>query len=377
MKILYLRTNGVNPDPRVEKEVNALIEDGHEVTILAWDRESSKKITISKFAIQNGEAIIYRLGYKSSWGGGMKRNLTPFIRYFFTNLVLMFKLRKKYQVIHAVDLLTYIPALIFKLIFRKKVVYDIFDFYADSQKKVNVFTKFLSYLEKKLIKHAEFVILCAEYRLGQIYPSKPRKVVFIHNSPSENQLNNVINPYELNKNALKLCYVGNLINERFILELISALKNTNKYELHIGGVGVLQDSIRELAKVHNNIKFYGKLEYSNVLNLEKSCDYLVAFYDPKIRNHKYSAPNKLYEAMFLGKPILALRGTGFDAIVEKENLGIVIDSVSTVDILDGLNKLEQAKSSGSITSEHLISTYHSKYNWSIMKERLQAAYKVL
>ena len=49
---------------------------------------------------------------------------------------------------------------------------------------------------------------------------------------------------------------------------------------------------------------YGKLQYSQTLALESQCDIRVATYDPSIRNHKYSAPNKFYESLMLGKPII-------------------------------------------------------------------------
>lgn len=44
MNIVFLRSNPVNPDSRVEKEVNALLKNNHNVIILAWDRSSKTKI---------------------------------------------------------------------------------------------------------------------------------------------------------------------------------------------------------------------------------------------------------------------------------------------------------------------------------------------
>ncbi|WP_214292482.1 hypothetical protein, partial [Escherichia coli] len=41
--------------------------------------------------------------------------------------------------------------------------------------------------------------------------------------------------------------------------------------------------------------------------------------------HRYAAPNKFYESLMLQKPIIMAKGTGMSNIVEKNNLGILID----------------------------------------------------
>jgi len=57
MRIIFLRSNPVDPDPRVEKEVNSLVKAGYKAEILAWDRSSkySTKESYSKL-----EAAMWR-----------------------------------------------------------------------------------------------------------------------------------------------------------------------------------------------------------------------------------------------------------------------------------------------------------------------------
>lgn len=40
--VIFLRTNPVSPDPRIEKEADALIEVGYNVSVFAWDREGGR-----------------------------------------------------------------------------------------------------------------------------------------------------------------------------------------------------------------------------------------------------------------------------------------------------------------------------------------------
>lgn len=52
-KIVMIRSQPVNPDVRIEKEANALVKNGHNVSILAWDRDGS----CSQMEIKSGYTI--------------------------------------------------------------------------------------------------------------------------------------------------------------------------------------------------------------------------------------------------------------------------------------------------------------------------------
>ena len=94
-------------------------------------------------------------------------------------------------------------------------------------------------------------------------------------------------------------------------------------EFHIGGFGQLENYIIEQSQRNNNIYFYGKLPYGKTLALEQACDIMIAIYDPSFANHKYAAPNKFYESLMLGKPIIMAHHTGFDNIIERNRIGVL------------------------------------------------------
>ena len=97
--------------------------------------------------------------------------------------------------------------------------------------------------------------------------------------------------------------------------------------------------------------------------MESECDILFATYNPKVANHRYSAPNKLYEAMALGKPIIVCKNTGVDTFVNKNKLGFSIEYnvIEFFNVLSNINKNEYKKS---------VDLYYGKYNWEKMKTRL-------
>ena len=61
--ICLVVTNGCAPDPRVERHARWLAEEGHEVTVFAWDR----KHNLEEKTVRNGYTIMRkRIGRKAS-----------------------------------------------------------------------------------------------------------------------------------------------------------------------------------------------------------------------------------------------------------------------------------------------------------------------
>lgn len=381
MKILMLRTNKVDPDPRVEKEANSLIKNKDiDLTIHAWDRTSKHKCVKETLNLINGEVPIYRIGIKGNWGKGMKKNIIPALKYEIYLFFWLLKNIKKYDIIHAFDLMTGYPALFPVKLFKKKLVYDCCDYYADSQKGPEIIMKKLRKIETKVFEKADYSIICSEKRIEQIKPANPRKMFIIHNSPNINDYN--INKKEQTKiiksssNRLKFVYVGNFCNDRWLLEFLNeAKKNSDEIEVHIGGFGGLNGQIKKLSEKADNIFMYGKMKYSDVLQLEREGDCLVAFYETHLKNHIYAAPNKFYEALAIGKPLMMLKGSGMSEIVEKEKIGAVIEPNGD-SFKEGIKKIKALKKDKSLKKK-MNNIFKKEFSWEIMEKRLFDLYEEL
>src|SRR5699024_8926552 len=111
------------------------------------------------------------------------------------------------------------------------------------------------------------------------------------------------------------------------------------------------------------------------LKLYNQSTLMIAVYDPSHPNHKYSAPNKVYEAMFLGKPIIVAKNTGVDDIVTKEQMGLVIDySVESLD--SAIKYLESNKNKIKEYGSNAQRSY-AQYSWQTMKKHLNNLYSEL
>jgi glycosyltransferase involved in cell wall biosynthesis len=147
-------------------------------------------------------------------------------------------------------------------------------------------------------------------------------------------------------------------------------------ELHIGGFGRLESYVKEMAERCGNIFFYGKIPYSRTLALEQSCHIMLALYDPQVPNHFYAAPNKFYEALMLGKPLMMVKNTGMSQVVEDNGIGELI-GYSKEEFAGGVDALLARRSEWESMGMRMRELYTQKYSWQTMEQRLLKLYAEL
>ncbi|MBD7938625.1 glycosyltransferase family 4 protein [Cytobacillus sp. Sa5YUA1] len=379
MKIVFIRSNPVSPYPRLEKTVNSLKKYGYEIHILAWDRSQKYNQKNSTLNLSDCNVPITRFGIPGKFGGGFKANFFSLLKFQFKVFKWLYKNRKSYNAIHAYDFDTGYVALKSARLFNKKLVYDIPDYYVDSHGiKGSIIGRYVQKAENNIINRADAVIICTEKRKQQIIGTKPNKLTIIHNSPVNLVAKSTDNLqlFDNNSTKLKIVYVGILAGDRFIKEIADLVINRGDCEFHIGGYGNLEDYFIKLSNLHENIYFYGKLPYNDTLNLEKHCDVITAIYDPKIPNNYFAAPNKFYESLMLGKPLIMVNNTGMDDILASNEIGEVIEY--SVESLNGaINRLMEKRDKWVEMSKRSKKLYDEKYSWEIMEKRLIDLYAQL
>ena len=372
------RSNPVNPDPRVEKELNTLLACGYKLKVLAWERNAGHDIEKRDVvSIENGQVPLDLFHKEALFGQGII-NLWSLLLFQFFLLKKLIYYRREYDVIHACDFDTVIPAFVISKIFRKKYVYDVFDYYVDAFRVPTILKPAIECLDIQMMNRADAVIIVNESRIEQIRKSVPKSLWIIHNSPDRLPVaEGRFVPMGSANKKLKFVYVGVLSTSRFLLEIADVISEYEDVELHIGGFGDLESHFRELSVKHSNIFFYGKLNYDSTLALTGHCDVMLALYNPLVPNHRYTSPNKLYEAMLLKKPIIVAEHTGIDKIVAVNHTGFVIayDKPSLTTLIEQLLHMNPNVFQEMGIRSHRL--YIEKYSWSIMGERLTSLYEQL
>jgi len=369
--IIIIRSNPINPDSRVEKEANSLISANFKVTLLGWDRSKNFKNKTSTKKLFSNECELVHISIKSSFGSGIK-NIFPLIYFQIKLFLYLIRNNRRFEIIHACDFDSALTSFIFTKLFKKKFIFDIFDYlYTKPTKPFILFKKIIKKIQDFLITKADGVILCTEERFNQIGVNSQKRITIIHNSPI--QVFEKISFYPSNK-KIKVVYIGIFQDHRMILELLDYFSTNDLYEFHIGGFGKYEKKVLDYSIKFSNIIYYGKTDYITTLNIESCCDIMLAIYDPRISDHKYAAPNKFYEALMLGKPLIMVKDTGMSINLNRFNIGELIDyNINSFDL--GLTKIVSRRNEWNNIKLLMQDLYKSKYSWQIMEKRLIDFYK--
>ena len=64
-----------------------------------------------------------------------------------------------------------------------------------------------------------------------------------------------------------------------------------------------------ITEIDKNIVYFGEVDPKKALGIMNSSDIIVGMYYKTVKNHLYASPNKYYEHLMLGKPLLTTFGT--------------------------------------------------------------------
>ena len=362
-KVAFVRTTNIYDDSRATKEISALSEAGYHVIVFGWDRNGEAEARTKKTF--EGFNVEFRFFHCLLPTGIGIKNIDKLIKWILWTKRELTKIDNLYAV-HACNLDGGLGAYQFCKKNGIHLVYDIYDYYIDSHSIPHKIKGIIEGMEIRIINYADTTFICTEERRAQIKKAQPRKVVVIHNSPDVPEIDEATEKYDY-------AYCGSLCDLRLIKEILDNYYSNNDLRFAFAGNDKYQKDVEKLAEKYNNIDYYGTIPYAKVLEIEKSAKVLSAIYEPSIRNHQLCAPNKFYEALALGKPLIVCEGTGIDKVVKENNIGEVIH----YDAKEFYKALERLISDDNVRrsmGERARALYASKYAWHYMKAKIVDVY---
>lgn len=368
-RVLILRSNPVHSEPRVDKIAASLAAAGYPVRVLGWDfqghhpaveERSGYTLERIRLPVVFGRGLA-NVGHELRW----QRRLLSWLR----------RERGSFDILHACDFDTVLPALAVARLHDKRLIYDIFDFYADMLRLTPApVVNLLRAADLWAINRADGLILADDARWQQISGANPRRTAVIYNAP-EDLLAGLPAAEDTPAGELRLAYIGLLQRERNLFELLEVLRRHPDWHLDLGGSGPEELSLVEVARSLPNVAWHGRLPYRQAMELNARADVLLAAFDPAIPNHRYSSSNKLFEAMMLSKAIVVARQTNMDRLVETHQCGLVIDYGQAGALETALVRLAQEPDFRRQCGQHGRRAFEQLYNWPLMQARLLGFYQ--
>ncbi len=367
-EVIFVRSNWLDQDVRLPKEIRALKQAGYRIRLLCWDRDC-KSHNPKKLA--DYEEIPFRC--KAPWG----IKVLPFLPIWWC-FVFIHLLISKWDVVHAVNFDCIIPSVIAGRLKRKHVIYEILDVYEDAIVFPEAIRTVFINVDKLFMRLADGVIVADEAQIEGVGGIPNPKVVPIYDSPPKVRDKEDIG-YQRNE-VFRLFYAGVLYKMRRLNldKVLEAIKNIEEVKLVIAGYGDLVDEIKEwMLHMPDKVEFLGKISYEEVIERGLEADLFFVLRDPLVPANRYTCGSTLFNAMVCGKPILANKGSSTAIKVYREDCGVVVDANNIKEIKEAIIKLRDNPELCEELGANARKAYEERYSWEIMEERLVDLYREL
>jgi glycosyltransferase involved in cell wall biosynthesis len=358
--IAVIRSNSTIHDIRVRKIVRSLSKR-YSITVLGWDRDG-KSLKLEKRHTWDLKLFKISAPYGSP-------ALVLYLPLFWTWILIMLFIHRP-RVVHACDLDTVLPSYIYKVIFKKKLIFDVFDRYAMAYipQKFRRTYSIVNRIEESLGKRAD-VLITVSSGLLKSFKKKLKDFAIVMNCPEDSFIE-----LEKRQNAVfTLVYTGAIVKNRGLENISAAIKHIDNVLLIIAGRVIDEELLDHLLKL-SNIQYKGLLHPDDALLLEAGADALVILYDLRDPINNFSMPNKLFEAMMFGLPMITnvapvvVKALDCGIIVEYNNINQIREAVLILRDNIGLRKQFGINSR---------TAFLKKYNWKMMENELYKIYENL
>jgi glycosyltransferase involved in cell wall biosynthesis len=380
--IAVVRTNSIVDDARVSKILGSLTKR-YSILVIGWNREgynfpdidNLKKQIIAK-SKGTFDIVVKILCLRAPFGKKSLISYIPMICYFpiFWTWVLINLIRHRPKIVHACDLDTFLPCYLYRLIFRKKIVFDIHDRYAMTfiPAKFKILYLFVNLMEEIFSKRADVLMTLSERTL-ESFRSRPNRCYVILNCPEDHKSNEE----KREDDILTLVYTGAIVEGRGLENIARAVKNLSNVEFYMYGPVVDKQLLDHILET-KNIKYGGYLHYEEYYNAILNADAIIAIYGSEgplqQKSYNITVHNKTLEAMMGGIPIITNVSS---EIIQEFNFGIVVEYGDIAKIQASILSLRDKPEFRKLLGRNGRRAYLEKYNWAIVEKELFRAYSEL
>ncbi len=374
---LHVVLNNFKNDTRVLKETKSIAQFGlfDSIQIVAlWEQGVDEHESLDPFR------RVWRVPLRTR--GLPKDLLSQFIKY----LECLFRVflayrNKNVAVTHCHDLAALPFGLIFKLFCGSKIIYDAHEFETEQEENPGKLHYFLSVrAESFLVRFADKVI-CVSNSIAQEYAKRykiPCPNLVLNCPPYQSIEHNNIFRESLGilVDVKIYLYQGGLFAGRGIEQTIEAFKllHDEKRAVVFMGYGPLENMIIDATRRYSNIYFHEAVNPDVLLKYTSSADYGMLFIPNSCLSYYYCLPNKVFEYIMAGLPLIISDLFEVSALVRNSHIGIVTKDITAKGIYDAILNSDQLDRT---EVESKLKNLSHVYNWQSQEQILLNIYSCI
>ncbi len=378
--VVMLVRNPYTHDTRVEKEARTLIDAGHEVTVVA---DAAPGLPARE--ARDGAQVV-RVARRGPSLPGLR---------FLVHEARLHRILRRLEpdVLHAHDSNALIPVALAARSLRVPFVYDAHDLWLGRPRRERSRLYFAlsqmlyAAIERLLVPRAAAVLTVSppiarhlerRYRIDRVvlvanYPDRPGHV-------GRRELRSLPEGERIPPGEPIVLYLGGLMAGRGLEQLVDAMALVKRGQLVLLGEGVLADALLARAAgvgVSHRVHLLAPVPSAEVVEYAASATVGVSPIVPSCLNYRYSLPNKLFQYMAAGIPVVASDFVQVREIVEDAACGLLVDTTRPAEMAEAIDRLVRDPDEAASMGERGRAAVEERYNWSTSASALLGVYAAL
>jgi glycosyltransferase involved in cell wall biosynthesis len=257
----------------------------------------------------------------------------------------------------------------------RKVAYDSHELWPDMMLMPTSIKTLARAVEKLLVRRTDLVMTVNEFIAEELvsrYSLRNRPQV-VYNCPGTDF--HVMRKKEHRDLKIAL-YQGRYSPDRALENLVRAADHLlPDIRLVLRGFGILEQKLRSLSVGRTNIQFEHPVNVSELISVASEADVGIITYPPTNLNNYLASPNKLFEYILAGLPVVASNIPFLRKVIVENDIGALFDARDPKSIADAINQSTR-ECVLNRQRANLVSVA-AKYTWNVESKKLLQAYASL
>lgn len=389
MKICILNSRHAVSDTRVKRIIETLAEAGNEVLVLApsfSDNELAaypEELNLSFICLNRQARGDFEKGLSA--GGIFKTFLS---RISVNYALLKAGLKAKADVYHCNEVDSWGIGILLSILVRSKVVFDVHEYYPARVTDVitgRVIDPIAEGLSRFLFQFFSLFsdgLIFVNQSLVDLY--RPHgKTAIVRNCVRKSDFTRLSTDEDLKKryqNRIIVLHIGSLREQygpQALLDSLDFIKDPRVLFLILGGVS--KDFLAEAEKkgFADQVETVEQLPFDEMLAYLAVSDIGITPLQPSDKNTYYSLARKFLEYVAAGIPVIVSDFPEYRSLVEKYELGLLIDPENPREIAAAVNRLVEDQQLRVQLGENAARAFEKELNWEMESRKLFDLYDVL